>query len=72
MSKKTSSFSESLQELEVIVASLEKGADIDSGVKLYEKGLDLVLKLQKRLGEAENKIKVIRGKFDAESEKVSE
>lgn len=65
MSKKKFNFSESFSRLEEIVEKLEGDAtDLDAGLKLYEEGLGLVKECQKRLGEVENKVTVLKEQFD--------
>ncbi|MBO5733695.1 MAG: exodeoxyribonuclease VII small subunit [Clostridia bacterium] len=57
---KTKSFEESIQELENIIAILEKGeCPLDEAVELFEKGVKLSKECHKTLENAEQKIKVL-------------
>ena len=65
MSKKKFNFSESFNRLEEIVRKLESdSADLDAGLKLYEEGLGLVKECQAQLGDVENKVTVLKEKFE--------
>jgi len=56
--KKT--FEESMNELEEIVKTLEKGdCPLDEAVKLFEKGVKISNECHKRLEDAEQKIKIL-------------
>ncbi len=56
--KKT--FEESMNELEKIVETLEKGdCPLDEAVKLFEKGVKISNECHKRLEDAEQKIKIL-------------
>ncbi len=46
----------SLELDEVLAALQQPGIQVDEAVKLYEKGLKLITRLEKHLGEAENTI----------------
>lgn len=71
MTKKQNSFESSLEELEKIVAALEDGdRPLEEALELFEKGVKLSRKCQKRLDEAERKIQVLLK--DAEGEPVLE
>lgn len=56
----TKTFEESMQELEQIVANLESGdITLDESLKLFEKGIKLSKSCQKKLDEAEKKVKIL-------------
>ncbi len=62
--KKELSFSAALQELEALADSLEAdSADIDEGVKKFERGLALIAELKKRLQHTEVVIKEVKAKY---------
>ena len=64
MSDKKFNFTKAFAELESIVQELEAGkVDIDEGLKKYERGLELATACQKKLQEVENKVQVIKAKF---------
>jgi len=68
---KTKSFEESIQELENIIAILEKGeCPLDEAVELFEKGVKLSKECHKTLENAEQKIKVLTE--DAAPEELKE
>ncbi len=57
---KAKSFEESIEELEAIVAKLEKGdCPLDEAVELFEKGVKLSKECHKTLDNAEQKIKIL-------------
>lgn len=56
MNKKNDSFEDNLDRLENIVESLESGINIDEAIKLYEEGIKLSTKLDKRLSNIERKV----------------
>lgn len=63
--EKKFNFAKSFEELEKIVQDLETGqVDLDEALKKYEKGLDLASQCQAKLKEVENKVKIIKAKFD--------
>ncbi len=68
MSAKTTSkinFAKSHEELQKIVEWFEKGdVDLEEGLKKFEEGLKLVGDLKKYLAEVENKVKLIREKYN--------
>jgi exodeoxyribonuclease VII small subunit len=65
MSKKTFSFAQSFQELEEITSwfDSQENADLDQGLKKFERGLELASQLKKKLSEVENKVEEIKKKF---------
>ncbi len=66
MTEKKFNFAKSFSELEKIVQELEAGqTDLDEGLKKYERGLELATACQKKLKEVENKVQVIKAKFDS-------
>lgn len=53
------------EELESIAEWFEKGdGHLDDGLKKFERAMEIAEVLKKRLDEAENTIKEIRGKFE--------
>jgi len=62
---KTFNFAEAFENLNKIVEQLESGdVDLDKALKQYEEGLKLVQQCKKQLDEVENRVKVIREKYD--------
>lgn len=56
------SFEAALQELEVIVRTLEGGgASLEESLKAYERGMALLKHCQETLGEAEQKVRLLDG-----------
>lgn len=70
MSKTTNNqknFGKSIAELEEIVAWFESGdVDLDKALERFERGMELVENLKKHLREVENKVEVIKNKFNTE------
>lgn len=65
MAEKKINFARSFEELEKIVKELESGQiDLDEGLKKYERGLELASVCQNKLKEVENKVQLIKAKFD--------
>lgn len=61
-------FGKSLNELEEIVASLENAdGNLDVSLKKFERGMELANQLKTYLDGVENKVEVIKKKFDAAS-----
>lgn len=61
MAKKELTFEESLEKLESIVSSLEKGdVPLNESIKLFEEGTELISNCNKLLEEAEQKIKILQ------------
>lgn len=59
---KKQSFEIELQELEEIVAALEHGQlSLDDTLKMYEKGVSISRALEKKLNQAEEKLRVLQG-----------
>lgn len=66
-------FAESYEDLQKIVEWFEKGEiDLDEGLKKFEEGLKLVQELKKYLAEVENKVKVIKVKFNQKDDASEE
>jgi len=64
MSKKFN-FAESFDDLTKLVESLESGdIDLDKALTNYEEGLKIIQDCKKHLSSVENKVKVIREKYD--------
>lgn len=62
-------FGEALAELEGIVAALESGTlDLEEGMRRYERGVVLLRALQAKLAEAEQKVTMLVGELESESE----
>lgn len=61
-------FGKAFAELEAITAWFEReGADLDEGLKKFERGLELAKKLKSRLAEVEHKVVEIKKKFGEEA-----
>lgn len=59
------SFESSMLELEEIVTQLEHGdISLDDSLKLFEKGIKLAASCQKKLDEAEKKVKILTEETD--------
>lgn len=62
--KKQPSFAEAFAELEKLTAWFEtEEADLDDGIKKFERGLELAQICKKKLGEVENKVTTLKKKF---------
>lgn len=58
-------FGKDLKELEAIVESLENSeGDLDVSLKKFERGMELANRLKNYLDTVENKVEVIKKKFD--------
>lgn len=70
VTKKEMTFEEGMKALEEIVVAMEKGdAPLESSMELFEKGTELSKFLQKKLDEAESRVKKLTvkdGKMIAE------
>ena len=67
----TKTFEASMAELEEVVAKLETGdISLDDSLKLFEKGIKLAKSCQKKLDEAERRVKILTA--DAEGEMTEE
>lgn len=63
------SFKEAQEELEGIVRSLESGTlELEESLTLYERGVALLKSLKSRLEAAEQKIDVLMGELEPETE----
>jgi len=63
-SSKKTSFSEAFKELETIVEWFEDSeADLEEGLKKFERGLELAQQCRTRLKDVENKVSKIKAKF---------
>lgn len=57
-------FSKAFEELEAITEWFERdGADLDEGLKKFERGLELAKLCKEKLSEVENKVETIKKKF---------
>jgi exodeoxyribonuclease VII small subunit len=66
-------FSKDLKELEAIVESLETGEiDLDKSLDQFEKGMELANRLKNYLDDVENRVEVIKKKFDTSEENPAE
>lgn len=55
-------FEDSMKELEEVVAKLESGdVTLDESLKLFERGIKLSASCQKKLDEAERRVKILTG-----------
>ncbi len=67
------SFGETLSELEGIVAALESGQlELEDSLERYERGVALLRSLQGRLADAQQKVTMLIGELEAESDGSSE
>ena len=65
----TKTFEESMLELEQVVASLESGdITLDESLKLFEKGIKLSKSCQKKLDDAEKKVKILTASDNGDME----
>lgn len=63
------SFGEALRELETIVAELESGRlELEESLERYERGVGLLKALRERLSDAEQKVRVLMGELEEDSE----
>ncbi len=63
-SKKEINFAKAFEELEAITEWFERdGADLDEGLKKFERGLELAKQCKEKLSEVENKVETIKKKF---------
>lgn len=63
------SFKEAQDELETIVRSLESGTlELEESLTLYERGVALLRSLKGRLDAAEQKIEVLMGELEPETD----
>lgn len=59
-------FAKAFEELEAITRWFEQeGADLDEGLKRFERGLELARACKERLAEVEANVKEIKKKFEA-------
>lgn len=57
-------FTKAFEELEGITQWFERdGADLDEGLKKFERGLELAKLCKEKLSEVENKVETIKRKF---------
>ena len=62
-------FRESMEELDGIVRLLESNTlELEDSLKAYERGVSLIASLQKRLGEAEQKVETLMGELSGEQD----
>lgn len=62
------SFREAMAELDSIVAVLESNSlELEDSLKSYERGVELLSALKKRLNEAQQKVDVLMGELDADA-----
>ena len=66
MPKKTATYSELQQELDDVLAAMQReDIGIDEALKKYEAGLSVIAKLQAQLDAAENRVREIKAQFEA-------
>lgn len=69
---KSFNFADAFSKLTTIVENLESGeVDLDKALKEYEQGLKLVAECKKQLSQVENKVKIIREKYQSDSDDQS-
>ena len=65
MSKDSTNFAKEMKELEAIVEWFEaEEVDLNEALPKFERGMELATKLRKPLSEVENKVEVIKKRFD--------
>jgi exodeoxyribonuclease VII small subunit len=70
--KKTQTFEKAMKRLEEIGQSLESGdIALEESIKLYEEGIELIVFCQKKLAEAEKKIKKLNRDSEGEFQTTS-
>lgn len=66
-------FGAALSELEVIVSQLEGGQlELEDSLDRYERGVNLLRSLQAKLGEAQQKVTMLIGELESESDAEGE
>ncbi|TAK03897.1 exodeoxyribonuclease VII small subunit [Patescibacteria group bacterium] len=66
MAKKAVNFAKAFQELEAITEWFERDeADLDEGLKKFERGLELAAACKEKLSEVENKVREIKAKYES-------
>lgn len=64
-------FGSALTELETIVSALESGQlSLEDSLERYERGVSLLRSLQGRLAEAQQRVTMLLGELEAESDDV--
>jgi exodeoxyribonuclease VII small subunit len=59
-------FGGQLEELEAITSWFESDqVDLDEGITKFERGMELVTSLRKRLDDVENRVEKVKAKFEA-------
>jgi exodeoxyribonuclease VII small subunit len=62
--KKKVDFAKAFEELEAITEWFEREeADLDEGLKKFERGLELASQCKEKLSEVENRVREIKAKF---------
>jgi exodeoxyribonuclease VII small subunit len=65
---KSATYQELSEELETILATLQReDIDVDAAMEQYERGLEIVHKLEKYLQTAENRVQALQAKFQKEA-----
>ncbi|MBI4128026.1 MAG: exodeoxyribonuclease VII small subunit [Parcubacteria group bacterium] len=66
-------FEKAFKELSEITEAFEREAvSLDEGLAKFERGLELIKFCRQKLSEVENKVKVIKAKFEAGEERKEE
>lgn len=66
-------FGEALSELEAIVAQLESGQlELEESLSRYERGVGLLKSLQAKLADAQQKVTMLVGELETDSEEGDE
>lgn len=66
-------FGEALAELEAIVGALESGQlDLEDSMSRYERGVALLRSLQTKLGDAQQRVTMLLGELESETEEAAE
>lgn len=66
-------FGEALAELETIVSALESGQlELEESMSRYERGVTLLRALQSKLGDAQQRVTMLLGELENDSEDATE
>lgn len=66
-------FGEALAELETIVSALESGQlELEESMSRYERGVALLRALQSKLGDAQQRVTMLLGELEKDSEDATE
>ena len=73
MTKQPDDFAKQFNELETVTAWFESDQiNLDEGLVKFERGMELVSALKKQLSEIENRVEIIKQKFDSQQPELVE